>query len=205
MKLKRIAESIRDWGRDCYCDPGKDNTCKKRFCWKLGKLPFGYDHKYTYSNLGYNLKITDMQAACGLSQISKLKEFVKIRRKNFKYLQKKFSSLSNYFIIPQETPNSKASWFGFLLTIRKGVKINRSDLTRYLDEKKIGTRLLFAGNITKQPYMKNVKYIISEKLNNTDQIMNSSFWLGVYPGLNKKMLDYSYNTIKEFIKKKYEK
>lgn len=169
-----------------------------------GKLPFGYDHKYTYSNLGYNLKITDMQAACGLSQISKLKEFVKIKRKNFKYLQKKFSSLSNYFIIPQETPNSKASWFGFLLTIRKGVKINRSDLTRYLDEKKIGTRLLFVGNITKQHYMKNVKYIISEKLNSTDQIMNSSCWLGVYPRLNKKMLDYSYNIIKEFIKK-YEK
>ena len=169
-----------------------------------GKLPFGYDHKYTYSNLGYNLKITDMQAACGLSQISKLKEFVKIKRKNFKYLQKKFSSLSNYFIIPQETPNSKASWFGFLLTIRKGVKINRSDLTRYLDEKKIGNRHLFVGNITKQHYMKNVKYIISEKLNSTDQIMNSSCWLGVYPRLNKKMLDYSYNIIKEFIKK-YEK
>ena len=205
IKLKRIAESIRDWGRDCYCDPGKDNTCKKRFGWKLGKLPFGYDHKYTYSNLGYNLKITDMQAACGLSQISKLKKFVEIRRDNFKHLQTKFSQLSKYFIIPRETPNSEASWFGFLLTIKKGVKIKRSDLIKYLDEKKIGTRLLFAGNLTKQPYMKNIKYKIFEKLNNTDLIMNNSFWLGIYPGLNKEMLNYSFNTVKKFIKENYEK
>jgi len=154
IKLKRIAESIRDWGRDCYCEPGKDNTCKKRFNWKLGDLPHGYDHKYIYSHLGYNLKITDMQAACGLAQINKLDKFVKKRRENFTYIYRFMKNFEDYFILPKETENAEASWFGFLITLKDGVKFTRNDLIQYLNENKIGTRLLFSGNITKQPYFK---------------------------------------------------
>jgi CDP-6-deoxy-D-xylo-4-hexulose-3-dehydrase len=202
IKLKRIAESIRDWGRDCYCEPGKDNTCGKRYCWKLGDLPKGYDHKYTYSHLGYNLKITDMQAACGYSQIKKLKTFVKIRNKNFEYLDKKFRKLEEFFILPKKTKNSQPSWFGYMLTIRANSKIKRVELLDYLNSKNIGTRLLFSGNITKQPYMKNMNYEVCEKLHNTDLILNNSFWVGVYPGLDNKMLDYIFLTIASFIKEK---
>ena len=200
IKLKKIAESFRDWGRDCYCETGKDNTCNKRFNWQLGNLPKGYDHKYTYTHMGYNFKITDMQAACGLAQLNKIDGFIKKRLDNFNYLYKLFSNLSNYFILPEKTKNSEPSWFGFLLTIKDN-KINRNELLKFLDEKKIGTRLLFSGNVTKQPYMLDKKYIIHQDLTNTDKVMNDSFWLGVYPVLEKKHLDYVYSTVQEFIKK----
>jgi CDP-6-deoxy-D-xylo-4-hexulose-3-dehydrase len=200
IKLKKIAESFRDWGRDCYCETGKDNTCNKRFNWQLGNLPKGYDHKYTYTHMGYNFKITDMQAACGLAQLNKIEGFIKKRLDNFNYLYKLFSELSNYFILPEKTKNSQPSWFGFLLTIKEQ-KLNRNELLKFLDEKKIGTRLLFSGNVTKQPYMLDKKYIIHKDLTNTDKVMNDSFWLGVYPGLEKKHLDYVYSTVQEFIKK----
>jgi CDP-6-deoxy-D-xylo-4-hexulose-3-dehydrase len=200
IKLKKIAESFRDWGRDCYCETGKDNTCNKRFNWQLGNLPKGYDHKYTYTHMGYNFKITDMQAACGLAQLNKIEGFIKKRLDNFNYLYQLFSKLSNYFILPEKTKNSEPSWFGFLLTIRDN-KINRNELLKFLDEKKIGTRLLFSGNVTKQPYMLDKKYIIHKSLKNTDKVMNDSFWLGVYPDLERKHLDYVYSIVQEFIKK----
>jgi CDP-6-deoxy-D-xylo-4-hexulose-3-dehydrase len=200
IKLKKIAESFRDWGRDCYCETGKDNTCNKRFNWQLGDLPKGYDHKYTYTHMGYNFKITDMQAACGLAQLNKIEGFIKKRLDNFNYLYKLFSKLSDYFILPEKTNNSEPSWFGFLLTIKEN-KLNRNGLLKFLDEKKIGTRLLFSGNVTKQPYMLDKKYIIHKDLTNTDKVMNDSFWLGVYPGLEKKHLDYIYSAVQEFIKK----
>jgi CDP-6-deoxy-D-xylo-4-hexulose-3-dehydrase len=200
IKLKKIAESFRDWGRDCYCETGKDNTCNKRFNWQLGNLPQGYDHKYTYTHMGYNFKITDMQAACGLAQLKKIDRFIKKRLDNFNYLYQLFSKLSNYFILPEKTKNSEPSWFGFLLTIKEN-KLNRNELLKFLDEKKIGTRLLFSGNVTKQPYMLDKKYIVHKDLINTDKVMNDSFWLGVYPGLEKKHSDYVYSTVQEFIKK----
>ena len=200
IKLKKIAESFRDWGRDCYCETGKDNTCNKRFNWQLGNLPQGYDHKYTYTHMGYNFKITDMQAACGLAQLKKIDGFIKKRLDNFNYLYQLFSKLNNYFILPEKTKNSEPSWFGFLLTIKEN-KLNRNELLKFLDEKKIGTRLLFSGNVTKQPYMLDKKYIVHKDLINTDKVMNDSFWLGVYPGLEKKHLDYVYSTVQEFIKK----
>lgn len=200
IRLKRIIESFRDWGRDCYCETGFDNTCKKRFGWKLGDLPFGYDHKYTYSHMGYNLKITDMQAACGLAQLNKLDYFIKRRRENFNLLFNKFKNLEEFFMLPEKTPNSDPSWFGFILTI-KDDKINRNELLKYLDEKKIGTRLLFSGNITKQPFMKNQKYKIHGDLTNTEIIMKNSFWLGVFPGINEEMIEYIYKTIKDFVYK----
>ena len=202
IKLKRIAESIRDWGRDCYCEPGKDNTCKKRFNWKLGDLPHGYDHKYIYTHLGYNLKITDMQAACGLAQINKLDKFVKKRRENFKYVYSFMKNFEDYFILPKETENAEASWFGFLITLKDGIKFTRNDLIEYFNENKIGTRLLFSGNIIKQPYFKEYKYRISGNLLNTDKILKDSFWLGVYPGLETDHLDYIFEKFKSFIKLK---
>jgi len=200
IRLKKIAESFRDWGRDCYCETGKDNTCNKRFNWQLGNLPKGYDHKYTYTHMGYNFKITDMQAACGLAQLKKIDGFIKKRLDNFNYLYQLFSKLSDYFILPEKTKNSEPSWFGFLLTIKEN-KLNRNELLKFLDEKKIGTRLLFSGNVTKQPYMLDKKYIVHKDLINTDKVMNDSFWLGVYPGLEKKHLDYIYSSVQEFIKK----
>jgi CDP-6-deoxy-D-xylo-4-hexulose-3-dehydrase len=200
LKLKMIAESFRDWGRDCYCEPGKDNTCNKRFEWKLGDLPFGYDHKYTYSHLGYNLKITDMQAACGVSQLSKLNGFINQRIINHAYLYDKFKKFEDYFILPEKTKNSEPSWFGFLLTI-KNKKIIRNDLIKFLNMNKIGTRLLFGGNITKQPYMKNLKYRIEGSLENTDKVMTEAFWIGVYPGLNREHLDYTFSIIENYINK----
>lgn len=200
MKLKRIAKSIRDWGRDCYCQPGVDNTCGKRFCWKLGGLPFGYDHKYTYSHLGYNLKITDMQAACGLAQLSRIKNFIKKRKENFKYLNENLKSLEEYFILPQSLPNAEPSWFGFPLTIRNNSKLLRKDLINFLDKKKIGTRLLFSGNITKQPYIKNKKFRIYGDLNNTNKIMNDTFWVGLHPSLTKIHLNHTIDSINAFIK-----
>ena len=197
-ELKLIAESFRDWGRDCYCAPGKDNTCGKRFCWKLGNLPEGYDHKYTYSHLGYNLKITDMQAACGLAQMDKLDSFVQARKDNFAYLRNRLASCEEFLILPEATPNSDPSWFGFLMTIRPEVDVRRVDLINYLDQNKIGTRLLFAGNLTRQPYMLGRNFRISGDLTNTDLVMNNSFWVGVYPGLTEEMLSFIADKIESF-------
>ena len=201
MRLKRIAESFRDWGRDCYCEPGKDNTCNKRFGWKLGDLPFGYDHKYTYSHMGYNLKITDMQAACGLAQLNKLEFFINKRKENFNFLYSLLKEFEDYFILPEATTNSEPSWFGFPLTVRDSNLINRESLLKFLNEKKIGTRLLFAGNLTKQPYMKNIKYKIIDDLNVADKIMKNTFWIGVFPGLHKDHFQYIYEAFKVFLKK----
>lgn len=197
MKLARICESYRDWGRDCYCEPGKDNTCRQRFEWQLGDLPYGYDHKYTYSHVGYNLKVSDMQAAIGLSQLNKLDEFIRRRRENFDGLTSRLKAkgLDRYFIIPEATPGTNPSWFGYLLTLRDGVAIMRRELTAALEERKVGTRLLFAGNLTKQPAFKGVKYRVAGSLHNTDKIMDKSFWIGVWPGLSEQHLDYMVDTL----------
>lgn len=198
-KLKMIIESFRDWGRDCYCPGGKDNTCGKRFCWQLGDLPEGYDHKYTYSHAGFNLKITDMQAACGLAQLDKLDGFVQARKDNFKYLHDRLKSCEEFLVLPVATENSDPSWFGFLITIKPEANIRRVDLLEYLDQNKIGTRLLFAGNLTRQPYMKGKNYRVSGELTNTDIVMNDSFWIGVYPGLTKEMLDFIVEKIESYL------
>jgi len=197
-ELKKLVESFRDWGRDCYCDPGCDNTCGKRFSQQLGDLPFGYDHKYTYSHLGYNLKITDMQAACGLAQMDSLSGFVEKRKQNFSYLKERLSSVEEFLILPEATPNSEPSWFGFPITLREESGIKRVDLLKYLDQNKIGTRLLFAGNLTRQPYFEGRTYRVSGELKNTDQIMNDTFWIGLYPGLNKKILSFIVEKIETF-------
>ena len=199
-KLERIAESFRDWGRDCYCEPGKDNTCNKRFNWQLGDLPYGYDHKYTYSHSGYNMKITDMQAACGLAQLDRLEGFIKKRKENFNFLYKNLKDLEEFLILPEQEKNSEPSWFGFPLTLKKQDKFNRNDLVKYLNENKIGTRLLFSGNLTKQPYMKNVTFKVHGELKNTDFVMENTFWAGLYPGLSKEHLEYSVLKIKNFFK-----
>lgn len=198
-ELKMIIESFRDWGRDCYCQPGKDNTCGKRFCWKLGDLPEGYDHKYTYAHAGYNLKITDMQAACGLAQMDKLESFIQARKDNFKYLYDRLQSCQDFLILPEATENSDPSWFGFLMTIKPEANIRRVDLLSYLDQEKIGTRLLFAGNLTRQPYMQGRNYRVSGDLTHTDIVMNDSFWVGVYPGLTEEMLDFTATKIESFL------
>ena len=187
-ELITIAESFRDWGRDCYCNPGCDNTCEKRFEQQLGDLPQGYDHKYTYSHLGYNLKISDMQAACGLAQLKRLPEFIKKRNENFAYLKNKLSGLTEFIDLPEVTENSEPSWFGFPITLKDN--IDRVTFTKYLDEHKIGTRLLFAGNLTKQPYFSDIEYRIVGDLINTDITMNQTLWLGIYPGLGKDQLDF---------------
>jgi CDP-6-deoxy-D-xylo-4-hexulose-3-dehydrase len=197
-ELKQIAESFRDWGRDCYCAPGKDNTCNKRFCWKLGDLPEGYDHKYTYSHLGYNLKITDVQAACALAQLDKLDGFIAARRANFEYLRRRLQSCEQYLHLPEATAKSKPSWFGFPLILRKDSGVKRLDLIQFLEQNRIGTRLLFAGNLTKQPYMQKRTYRISGELTNTDIVMNQTFWLGVFPGLGPPHLDFVADRLEEF-------
>ncbi len=198
-ELKSIAESFRDWGRDCYCAPGKDNTCNKRFCWKLGNLPEGYDHKYTYAHLGYNLKITDMQASCALAQMDKLDNFIQARKDNFAYLRNRLTSCEEFLHLPDPTPNSDPSWFGFLMTIRSESDVQRVDLLNYLDQNKIGTRLLFAGNLTRQPYMIGRNFRVSGDLTNTDLVMNNSFWVGVYPGLSMEMLSFIADKIENFL------
>jgi CDP-6-deoxy-D-xylo-4-hexulose-3-dehydrase len=197
--LKDIAESFRDWGRDCYCPPGKDNTCGKRFCWKLGTLPEGYDHKYTYSHLGYNLKITDMQAACGLAQLEKLDNFIASRRKNYSYLQDRLKNCEEFLMLPSPTEHSNPSWFGFPITLKPEAPVSRVDLLAYLDQNKIGTRLLFAGNLVRQPYMLGKNFRISGELSNTDDIMRNTFWIGVQPALTEEMLNFSAGKIEEFL------
>ena len=182
-QLKSIAESFRDWGRDCFCPPGKDNTCGKRFCQKLGDLPQGYDHKYTYSHLGYNLKISDMQAACGLAQLAKAPRFIQARKDNFAFLKERLQSCSDYLYLPEATEYSDPSWFGFPITLKEDCPVSRLELLTYLDENKVGTRLLFAGNLTRQPYMIGANYRISGELTNTDNVMNNTFWIGVQPAL----------------------
>jgi CDP-6-deoxy-D-xylo-4-hexulose-3-dehydrase len=201
IKLKRIAESFRDWGRDCYCEPGKDNTCNKRFEWQLGDLPFGYDHKYTYSHMGYNMKITDMQAACGVAQLNKLDNFINLRKKNFKFLYENLKILDEFLLLPETEINSDPSWFGFPLSLKKNKKFNRNDLINHLNEKKIGTRLLFAGNIIKQPYMKDLNFKVSGDLKNTDFVMENTFWIGLYPGLTLQHLEYVISELKIYFKK----
>ena len=185
-----MIESFRDWGRDCYCEPGKDDTCKKRFSWKLGELPQGYDHKYTYSHLGYNLKITDMQAACGLAQLDRVDGFIQSRKDNFNYLTNKLQSVTDYLTLPQATENSDPSWFGFPITIKSNAGTDRITLLKYLNQNNIGTRLLFAGNITKQPYFNDIEYRIVSELENTNIIMNNTFWIGVFPGITEEMMDF---------------
>jgi CDP-6-deoxy-D-xylo-4-hexulose-3-dehydrase len=198
-ELRLIAESIRDWGRDCYCAPGKDNTCGKRFCWKLGDLPEGYDHKYTYSHLGYNLKITDMQAACALAQLDRLDGFVAARKNNFAYLKDRLSSCEEFLELPEPTAGSEPSWFGFPITLREAANTRRVDLLTYLDQQKVGTRLLFAGNLLRQPYMIGRNYRVVGDLTNTDRIMNDTFWVGVYPGLSQSMLDHTVESIETYL------
>lgn len=198
-QLKQIAESFRDWGRSCFCPPGKDNSCNKRFGWKLGTLPEGYDHKYTYSHLGYNLKISDMQAACGVAQLAKATDFIQQRIKNFTYLKESLSSCEEFLILPEATENSSPSWFGFPITLRENCSFKRVELLQYLDQNKIGSRLVFAGNLTRQPYMIGRNYRISGELTNTDKVMNNSFWIGVQPALTEDMLEYSSEKIKAFL------
>jgi CDP-6-deoxy-D-xylo-4-hexulose-3-dehydrase len=195
--LAKIAESFRDWGRDCYCKPGLDNTCNKRFGWRLGQLPKGYDHKYTYSHVGYNLKVSDMQAAVGVSQLKKLDSFVQRRRENFAGIEARLraAELDRYYHLPRATPGTDPSWFGYLLTVRDGSGIDRNTLTRTLEERKVGTRMLFAGNLVKQPAFRDVEYRIHGELRNTDKVMNDSFWIGVWPGIDEPRLDYMIETL----------
>jgi CDP-6-deoxy-D-xylo-4-hexulose-3-dehydrase len=201
-ELIKISESFRDWGRDCYCSKGCENTCKKRFDFQLGDLPMGYDHKYTYTHIGYNLKITDIQAACGLAQLRRLPEFIKKRNFNYNYLKKGLSPLSDFIMLTEPEKNSEPSWFGFPITIKNNVGINRVDIIRYLEENKIGTRLLFAGNLIKQPYFRDIKYRVYGDLINTDITMNQTFWVGVYPGLDTPQLDFIIEKITSFFKER---
>jgi len=196
--LKRIIESFRDWGRDCYCAPGKENTCGKRFGWQLGTLPFGYDHKYTYSHLGFNLKISDMQAAVGLAQLERLPGFVEARRSNFAYLRERLQGLEEFLVLPEATAGSEPSWFGFPMTLRDSASANRAHVQEYCDQYKIGTRLLFAGNLVRQPYMAGRAYRISGELANTDRVMNDTFWIGVHPALTEEMLEFAASKIEAF-------
>lgn len=198
-ELKVLVESFRDWGRDCYCEPGADNTCGKRFAWKLGGLPFGYDHKYTYSHLGFNLKITDMQAACGLAQLEQAEHFVQARKDNFRFLRERLASAEEFLILPEATSGSDPSWFGFPITLRDTADFDRVDMLRYLDDQKVGTRLLFAGNLIRQPYMTGRTYRTVGDLANTDVVMNRTFWIGVYPGLDQERLDYAATQIELFL------
>ena len=198
-KLKTLVESFRDWGRDCWCEPGKDNTCGKRFGWQLGELPEGYDHKYTYSHIGYNLKATDMQAAVGVAQLTKLPAFIEARRRNFQVLWQGLSDLAEFFILPQATPGSEPSWFGFPITVADDAPFTRNQLVQFFEARKIGTRLLFGGNLTRQPAYQGLPHRVIGRLSNTDRVMHNTFWLGVYPGLSAAMLSFMVESIHEFV------
>ena len=198
-ELRRIVESIRDWGRDCWCPPGRDNTCGQRFCWRLGQLPEGYDHKYTYSHLGYNLKITDMQAACALAQMDRLDGFIAARKRNFAFLHERLKACEEFLLLPEATPDSDPSWFGFPITLRPQANLRRVDLLTHLDSRRIGTRLLFAGNLTRQPYMQGRHLRVPGPLTQTDVVMNDSFWIGLYPGLGDEQLDFAAREIIDFV------
>lgn len=197
--LVRSVESFRDWGRDCYCAPGSDNTCGKRFDWQLGDMPRGYDHKYIYAHAGYNLKMTDMQAALGVAQIKRLDEFIATRRRNHAHLHQRLADCAEFIHMPEPTPDSVPAWFGFLMTLRDEAPCTRLDLLRYLEQHKIGTRLLFAGNVTRQPYMQGRQYRISGTLDVANTITERSFWVGIYPGLSLEMLDHTADRIREFL------
>ena len=201
-RLKTIVESLRDWGRACWCPPGCDNTCGKRFDWQLGDLPYGYDHKYIYSHVGYNLKVTDMQAAVGVAQMKKLPAFIQARKDNFRILYDALKPLEEFLILPEATPKSDPSWFGFLLTVRADAPFTRDELVQHLNAAKIGTRLLFAGNLTRQPAYKEVNYRVIGELTQTDLVMNSTFWVGVYPGLTPPMLRYIAQSIHDFCRQR---
>jgi CDP-4-dehydro-6-deoxyglucose reductase, E1 len=200
-KLKIIIQSFRDWGRDCWCEPGKDNTCGRRFGWQLGTLPFGYDHKYIYSHLGYNLKMTDMQAAIGVAQLEKLPFFIKKRKENFRKLYKFFRRYEDFFILPEIPKKAEPSPFGFILTIKDGAQFSRKEIVDFLEKNLIQTRMLFGGNIVRQPCMEGIKYRIASELKNADKVMNDTFWIGVYPGINDVMIDYIEDKVKEFFQK----
>lgn len=199
-RLRKIVESFRDWGRDCWCEPGKDNTCGKRFDWKLGDLPEGYDHKYTYSHIGYNLKVTDMQAAIGVAQLNKLSEFIAIRKRNFNFLKEALRPLEDVLILPEATQGSDPSWFGFPITVRDKAPLSRNELVQALEQHRVGTRLLFAGNLLRQPAYKNVSHRVVGGLSNTDIIMRQTFWMGVYPGLTQEMLQYMVDTLHKLLR-----
>ena len=197
MLLKRLAESFRDWGRDCWCDPGKDNTCGIRFEWQLGNLPYGYDHKYTYSHVGYNLKATDLQAAVGVSQMDKLPYFIEKRRQNYQALRSGMADLEAFFILPEATPKSDPSWFGFPLSVRPEAPFDRRQAVQFLESRKIGTRQIFAGNLIRQKAYQHVQHRTVGKLPQSDFVMNQSFWIGVYPGLSQEMIDYVLTSLHE--------
>jgi len=197
--LKKILESFRDWGRDCYCPPGKDNTCGNRFGWKLGQLPRGYDHKYTYRHIGYNLKVTDMQAAIGLSQLDRAPEFIAARKKNFRYLTQQLKGLEDQLILPEATPNSDPSWFGFPIAVREDAGRSRDEVVRHLEENRIATRLLFAGNLLRQPAYQDMERRVIGDLKRADFVMNQVFWIGVFPGLTESHLDFAADTLRRFM------
>lgn len=198
--MRKIVESLRDWGRDCWCPTGHDDTCGRRFDWQLGGLPYGYDHKHIYSQIGYNLKLTDMQAAIGVAQLKKLPTFIAARQKNFQRLYDALQKYEEFFILPEVTPRSEPSWFGFLITVRPGAPINRFDLVQHLESRRIGTRQLFAGNILKQPAYAEIKHRVVGELTNTDIITTNTFWIGVYPGLTEPMIDFMIESIDEFMR-----
>jgi len=200
--LNKIMESFRDWGRDCYCGSGQDNTCNKRFNWKLGDLPKGYDHKYIYAHLGYNLKMTDLQASIGVAQLERLEEFIAARRRNFARLRQGLAHLEDIFVLPEATSGTEPSWFGFALTLRKGAPIDRHGLLLELQAKNIGTRLLFGGNLVRQPYMKGRHFRVAGSLENADTIVDRTFWIGVYPGLGVQEIDYMIETLENFCRRK---
>ena len=197
--LKVIVESYREWGRDCWCDPGKDNTCGKRFQWQFENLPFGYDHKYVYSHIGYNLKMTDFQASIGNAQLDKLGDFIAIRKNNFTHLDARMKSLEDYFILPRSLDNSEPSWFGYPITLKKECTFDRREITTFLEQSKIGTRLLFGGNLLRQPAYKDITYRQVGTLENTDLVAENTFWVGIYPGISKDMLNYIHDTISKFV------
>jgi len=200
-QLKKLVESFRDWGRDCWCAPGVANTCGKRFDWQLGDLPAGYDHKYTYSHIGYNLKLTDMQAAVGVAQLKKLPQFLAARQRNWQQLYDGLKPFAEHLILPKATPNSTPSWFGFLITVRPDAPFTRNELVQYLEENHVATRLLFSGNITRQPAYQDVHYRVVGDLTNSDIVMNQTFWVGVYPKLTPQMIDYELSVFTDFFKR----